>query len=234
MLGHSQGVRDEEWGEPVRQRVSALGEFFALDAVGAEGSEGAGDWRPIADLLDGPLLDERVTTTTAALEQIVRADVEARVAASTTSLGLFARLLSPAVGAHLLDLPGPDPAGLQWRVPASGPVPLRATTWRSDGLDALLTDVLDPLVSRFVDEYALSEQVVRGNAASALAGSVRMVVLARPHLASAGDALVDRLLDDGLIAGTEQSRRPFVRASCCLYYRIPGGGYCGDCVLAHR
>jgi len=25
-----------------------------------------------------------------------------------------------------------------------------------------------------------------------------------------------------------------VRASCCLFYRIPGGGLCGDCVLAHR
>ncbi|MEU7551440.1 (2Fe-2S)-binding protein [Streptomyces sp. NPDC044571] len=23
----------------------------------------------------------------------------------------------------------------------------------------------------------------------------------------------------------------FVRRSCCLYYKVPGGGFCGDCVL---
>jgi ferric iron reductase protein FhuF len=29
-------------------------------------------------------------------------------------------------------------------------------------------------------------------------------------------------------------RRPppdFLRNSCCLYYRLPDGGLCGDCVL---
>ena len=26
-------------------------------------------------------------------------------------------------------------------------------------------------------------------------------------------------------------RARFKRTSCCLYYRVPGGGYCGDCVL---
>ncbi|MGH3410268.1 MAG: (2Fe-2S)-binding protein [Streptosporangiaceae bacterium] len=24
----------------------------------------------------------------------------------------------------------------------------------------------------------------------------------------------------------------FRRHSCCLYYRLPGGGLCGDCALA--
>ena len=24
----------------------------------------------------------------------------------------------------------------------------------------------------------------------------------------------------------------FTRTSCCLFYRVPGGGLCGDCVLA--
>ncbi|MBB5937887.1 (2Fe-2S)-binding protein [Streptomyces zagrosensis] len=27
------------------------------------------------------------------------------------------------------------------------------------------------------------------------------------------------------------SRPPFRRTTCCLYYRVPGGGLCGDCVL---
>jgi FhuF 2Fe-2S C-terminal domain len=26
-------------------------------------------------------------------------------------------------------------------------------------------------------------------------------------------------------------RRFLIRRSCCLYYRVPGGGTCGDCVL---
>jgi ferric iron reductase protein FhuF len=26
----------------------------------------------------------------------------------------------------------------------------------------------------------------------------------------------------------------FRRRSCCLYYRVPGGGICGDCVLVGR
>jgi hypothetical protein len=29
----------------------------------------------------------------------------------------------------------------------------------------------------------------------------------------------------------ERPRRFLVRNNCCLYYRIPGGGTCGDCVL---
>ncbi|MGB3523980.1 MAG: (2Fe-2S)-binding protein, partial [Mycobacterium sp.] len=24
------------------------------------------------------------------------------------------------------------------------------------------------------------------------------------------------------------------RASCCLFYRTPGGGLCGDCALTHK
>ncbi|WP_372507037.1 (2Fe-2S)-binding protein [Actinomadura madurae] len=26
----------------------------------------------------------------------------------------------------------------------------------------------------------------------------------------------------------------FVRNNCCLYYRVPGGGMCGDCGLARN
>jgi hypothetical protein len=46
----------------------------------------------------------------------------------------------------------------------------------------------------------------------------------------------------GLLAGTGELRPPrppdrdwsFRRRSCCLYYRVPGGELCGDCVLSHR
>ncbi|WP_350325223.1 (2Fe-2S)-binding protein [Streptomyces katrae] len=48
------------------------------------------------------------------------------------------------------------------------------------------------------------------------------------------------LADGGALAGTGSFvHEPglgvaFVRRSCCLYYRVPGGGLCGDCVLRTR
>jgi|GEM_PF-1837329 hypothetical protein len=47
---------------------------------------------------------------------------------------------------------------------------------------------------------------------------------------------VDRatLLGTGRLRGTGQltgTGLAFRRRSCCLYYRLPGGGLCGDCCL---
>ncbi|WP_203787341.1 (2Fe-2S)-binding protein, partial [Paractinoplanes rishiriensis] len=52
-------------------------------------------------------------------------------------------------------------------------------------------------------------------------------------------AIVEAMLRLPPLAGTARLIRPdpsrnrwfLVRRNCCLYYRIPGGGYCGDCVL---
>jgi ferric iron reductase protein FhuF len=48
--------------------------------------------------------------------------------------------------------------------------------------------------------------------------------------------VAEELLARESLRGHGRYERPdrFVRASCCLFYRIPGGGLCGDCVLAHR
>ncbi|GIJ60250.1 (2Fe-2S)-binding protein [Virgisporangium aurantiacum] len=46
--------------------------------------------------------------------------------------------------------------------------------------------------------------------------------------------IVERLLARPPLAGEATVVRPpwrLRRANCCLYYRVPGGGYCGDCVL---
>ncbi|WP_375000733.1 (2Fe-2S)-binding protein [Aeromicrobium sp. CTD01-1L150] len=214
-----------------RRDVAALGDFFALEEADA-----GGDWRPVTDLLTGPELGERVAVTGAALARSCGSDVEPRVAASTTSLGLFARLLSPAIGAAVLDLPGPMHNGLQWRVAQAGPVPLRTAVWGAGSLEAMVSGVVEPLAARFTDEHALAEAIVRGNTASAVMGSVRMVVSARADLAPAAERVASSLLDSAFLAGTALPGAPFVRRSCCLYYRLPGGGYCGDCVLApqHR
>lgn len=217
--------------ESARRQVAALGDFFVVEPSGAPG-----DWRPLTDLTDGSGLGERTEATGRALEQIVGGDVEPRVAASTASLGLFARLLSPALGATLLDVPGPAPAGLQWRHAPTGPLPLRATAWSDEALTATLADVVEPLAARLETQHGLARAVVRGNAASAVMGSLRMAVTARRDLAGAADRVAAELFATAFLAGTALPGAPFVRRSCCLYYRLPGGGYCGDCVLApaHR
>jgi iron complex transport system ATP-binding protein len=37
----------------------------------------------------------------------------------------------------------------------------------------------------------------------------------------------DERLSDAIVFSDAGYRR----TSCCLYYRVPGGGLCGDCVL---
>ena len=79
-----------------------------------------------------------------------------------------------------------------------------------------------------------------GNAASAVAGGKRVLAERAPAAGRAGGARWPRrLLDAGPLAGTGGLLPPqppdrdwsFRRRSCCLYYRVPGGGLCGDCVL---
>ncbi|MFI8084838.1 (2Fe-2S)-binding protein [Kitasatospora sp. NPDC086009] len=75
----------------------------------------------------------------------------------------------------------------------------------------------------------LSGRLLDGNAASALAGALRMLdAHAAPGRARALVAAVLRrppLADTGELRGTG-----FRRTSCCLYYRVgPGTGVCGDC-----
>lgn len=215
----------------MRRELACLGEFFVLTP-----STDPGPWHPVAELLDPAVLGRRVATVGGALTGLVGGDVEPRVAASTASLGLFARLLSPALGATVLDRPGPDVDALHWRPETPGTVPLSTTRWTRESLEGTLARLLLPMVDLLHDEHGLSRQVLLGNLASAVDGSLRMVVTGRPHLAGAADALRDRLLEHPALDATALPGRPFVRRSCCLYYRLPGGGYCGDCVLApqHR
>jgi ferric iron reductase protein FhuF len=47
-------------------------------------------------------------------------------------------------------------------------------------------------------------------------------------------AIVGAMLPAGPLVGTgryESGGRVFVRDSCCLLYRVPNSGKCGDCVL---
>lgn len=217
--------------DEARRELARLGEFFAVQPA-----SDPGPWRPAADLLDPGVLGRRVEIVGTALAGMVGADVEPRVATSTASLGLFARLLSPALGAALLDLPGPAVDALRWRPETPGTVPLSSPCWARDVLDETLDQLLLPMLDVLHAEHGVSRHVLLGNLASAVNGSLRMAVASRPDLADAAGALRARLLDHRALVDAALPGEPFVRRSCCLYYRLPGGGYCGDCVLApqHR
>ena len=167
---------------------------------------------------------------------------EPRVAASIFSLGFAARLWSIGIGAvaghRLLPALGADELlfgefGGQMALHIAHPV-----AWRGDDLETGLADtVLDahltPLSTALHHLTNVSPELLRGNAASALLGAAREY---DRHRATAspgpGWRLAYRLCADERLLGTISfSETDYRRSSCCLYYRTPGGGLCGDCVF---
>jgi FhuF 2Fe-2S C-terminal domain len=157
-------------------------------------------------------------------------------------------------------LPTPGPDQLWWKPVAGGPWPFAYGTIAGvpgDGASLVATTVNDlvaPVLRAFQERFVLSPQVLWGNVASALAGAAGMLADAHldERLASTGDGAIGRagvaeragdIVAQALslppLAGTgtlvrpdpRHPRRFLVRHNCCLYYRIPGGGTCGDCVL---
>ncbi|RAY14091.1 iron reductase [Actinomadura craniellae] len=229
------------------QVVAALADVTAISAYFEIGHGPAGPgWRPFTDLFAGALGD-RVAVVAERL-----GTAETRVAASILFQGLAARLWSPALGpavAHGL-LPDLDPARLYWRPVDSGPLPLRTphpAGWITDDPDRaaaflyenVVEGLLEPLVRAVRQIVGLAPGLLWGNAASALAGTVGSIGRERPALAGPAVSLGRALLGQGVLAGTgtgdlvEPSPGGpfFLRRSCCLYYRLPGGGKCGDCAL---
>ena len=207
--------------------LARLGPFFVVEAVDE------GPWRTVEDLVSGPALAERVAWTGEALRRRAGVEVEERVAASTASLGIFARLLSPAIGATILGGPAPHPASVLWQPVEGGPMRLAARAWGRHTPSEVVETLIAPLVERLDTEHGVSTKIGWGNAASAVHGAARMAAQADQRLASAAARLLLELLEHPLLTDTADVGPPFVRRSCCLYYRLPGGGYCGDCVLAH-
>ncbi|WP_119729992.1 (2Fe-2S)-binding protein [Thermomonospora amylolytica] len=213
--------------------VAALGPFFAVSTDPAEEVDPL--WRPF------PGGVERLVDLTAAR----LGTAEPRVAASTAHLSLAARLWSPVLGCALLHGVVPSLAALRHRAAAPGVVPLWLAELRGrrperaqDLAEAVYCAVIDEqleAVNAFVRErFPVAEGLLWGNAASALIGTLRVVAAARPAHAGAARDLAARLLALGRLRGTGVLHGPglaFRRRSCCLYYRIPGGGLCGDCCL---
>ncbi|MFJ5288783.1 (2Fe-2S)-binding protein [Streptomyces sp. NPDC088348] len=176
-----------------------------------------------------------------------------RVAASTLQLGLASRLWSVALGAAVLAgrLPDLAPDRLRVRLTGEGPLELwlPETVLAPQGpqqdhpagavLAAVANAHLGPFHTALRARYGLSPHTLRGNAASALVGAVRVLNGRRPDAEARTTSLAAAVLESEPLAGSgdfiveEGLGFAFLRNNCCLYYRIPGGGLCGDCVLRH-
>jgi len=230
-------------------RIAAgIGPYFVVEHV----TDDSG-WIALASLIDNAdLLGERVHVVRTALSRVVGGDlakIEPRVAASTHALALVSRLAAPAVatGALTSTVVAPVLGEVFWRPVDRGPVPFAyrcPELVRAESPDELATAIHDhviapiiaPLVDAFADTFHLSHQVLWGNVASAIAGAATMIRSARPDHAADAIELAAALTSTPMLAGSGQYRetdgqRFFIRNNCCLFYRIPGGGFCGDCVL---
>ncbi|MEU3563833.1 (2Fe-2S)-binding protein [Kitasatospora sp. NPDC006786] len=225
---------------PDYARLAAVGPYFALDTSPADRPpEG---FRPLAELYgtgpDAPL---------AARLRVVAQRLgtgEPRVAASILHLGLAARFWSVGLGSAVLLGTVPTLEHAWVRIPDQGPLDLWAPPEPArpvagslaDQLhEAVLLGQLTPLAEAVRAAAPLSRRLLLGNAASALAGTLRVL---DAHAPDAARALAAELLDRPPLAGSGVLRAgpggtAFRRNSCCLYYRVgPGAGLCGDCCFS--
>lgn len=162
---------------------------------------------------------------------------ERRVAASIMFQGLSARLVSPVLAG--LD----EGVLLGYDEPAVRRRPGELLELRCAGLHrypdlsvpavaaVLLDRCLHPLVTQVAQVGPVAVPLLWGNVASSLVGALRAL-----EMRGGGSAELTRivagLLEFGPLAGTmAEVQGRLRRRSCCLYYRVPGGGYCGDCAL---
>ncbi|MFJ4863359.1 MULTISPECIES: (2Fe-2S)-binding protein [unclassified Streptomyces] len=222
--------------DDVLRRLAAVGPFFTVPY----GTEPPGPgFRPLT-----ALYGERLAPYVAQVGRRIGSG-PGRVAASTAQFGIVSRLWSLGLGSAALGGRVPDLSAdrVWWRMPDAGSLQL----WLPEpgpGLPAeeLGRNVLANLAvldAALRERYGVSAQVLRGNAASGLVGALRVLIDRVP-----GGAAVELagalLADGGALAGTgtfiheEGLGVAFERRSCCLYYQVPGGGLCGDCVLRAR
>ncbi|MFE9533740.1 (2Fe-2S)-binding protein [Streptomyces sp. NPDC006691] len=230
-------MHPEQWAE-----VASVGGFFALRTAASGDATGPG--RPLAALYagEGAPLSARVDAVAARLGA-----PERRVAASIAHLGLAARLWSIALGPAALHgaLPDLGAERLLWDGRRTLPDDLLLGPGGPDreaSAEALVECVVEghlaPLAEAFRRDTPVSSGLLRGNTGSALAGAVRELhgwarKSGRPEVGERALALGTELFEHPQLActGALLSGPAFRRRSCCLYYRCPGGGLCGDCVF---
>ncbi|MEU3522267.1 (2Fe-2S)-binding protein [Streptomyces sp. NPDC038707] len=236
--------------DPALAALRPLGGFFVLRTL--SGPPGDADPRRLPALADGyaegtPYERDPVAARVAVVGERLRT-AEPRVAASLAQQGLAARLWSAALGCAVLygRLPDLDARLLRWDVRATAPDDLWLTEVRPLPGDAaalagtVLHGHLEPLTAALRARHGVAAGLLWGNAGSALAATARELGRwARAHgrgdVAARTRALTGELFAHPLLDATGvRTGSSFRRRSCCLYYRVPGGGLCGDCCHSRR
>lgn len=214
--------------------ISSYQGFFAL-TVGsgsADADSGAPGWHPVwrsyadgcADLIDATARNYGTT--------------DLRIAASLVHLAHATRLWSPVLACALAHGVLPRLESLQRaddgaRLRLPEPVGDAIGDDPADGVyRAVVEQHLQPLAAGL--RVKLAPALLAGNVASALVGAARALLAARPDLRHQIVATTDALLGTGILAGSgvlTGTHLGFRRRNCCLFYRLPGGSVCGDCVF---
>ncbi|MEC3891331.1 (2Fe-2S)-binding protein [Nocardiopsis sp. LDBS1602] len=247
--------RREPGSVPMASLLADLGRintFFALEST----PPGPG-WEPVMrGEPTGPRLAAEVEGVRARIAARFGGrpeDVEWRVAASLFHQSLSSRVLSPVLAAAILYGVRMDPFHLFLRTGHDGPMTLRTIDHEAGPLpdrspeaiaawvEATALAGLSRVVHALREVGRISPRLLNGNTSSSLAGAARALAEARPERREVVEAVARRLLEGPSLKGggghTEadgHGRPVFRRTTCCLYYRVPNGGKCGDCVLLHR
>ncbi|MDW4906378.1 ferric iron reductase [Streptomyces sp. ADMS] len=226
--------------DPDLAALRALGGFFVLRTAGAPAVRPPALAQAYAHHGEEVYADS-ITFRVHAVADRIHAS-ELRVSASVAQQAFAARLWSIALGCAVLygSVPDLDPRLLHWDAAVSAPDDLWLAEVRPRPADA--ESVADLVVRGHLEHftavlharYGVAEGLLWGNAGSALAGAARELERwARGAGTDAGaraQALAAELFTHPRLAATGTlTGSAFRRRSCCLYYRVPGGGVCGDC-----
>ncbi|MCX4831801.1 (2Fe-2S)-binding protein [Streptomyces sp. NBC_01016] len=223
----STDVTPEQVTEALRD-VSRIGGFFALDTDPTQPSDADARLARAGFAERAQAVNDRYNTP------------EPRIGASIAHLGLAARLWSPVLACTLVHGIVPTMTTVEWSGEGSAlrlprPEGRRAAEFPSlaDAVHSEVDGVLEAVESGFTTKVA--PRLLAGNSASALVGSAAQLLGSRPELRTDLTRLTHELLETGRLRGTGRitgADLAFRRRSCCLFYRAPGGGKCGDCCLA--
>ena len=228
--------------------AAQLGPFFTIAPLRSRDAEQA--WWPL-NTLPADVLTRQLAATSGFLGT-GDSRIESRTLGSILHLGAAAALCSPllAVAAQHGYVPPLTAANVDIGYPPVGPLRLSLNTALTppvqparlpelaDQLIAVALDgLLEPFTARLTAIGPLPEQTLAGNAFSSLAAAARLI-----EPAAAGRrarVLVDLMSRRSPLlagAGDLHWQQPggheyFRRRNCCLFYRIPGAGTCGDCIL---
>jgi ferric iron reductase protein FhuF len=232
------------------REAAALGPFFTMALPGEAAS--TVEWHPFRQLGEPTgvaLLSDQISRLGAFL-----ATDEERAVASILHLGTASAICAPllATAALAATIPALPAEHLRFGFEGNGPIRLalsRLPPGTPPALlpalaDGLIEVALDGLLSSFTEALtaavAVPPNTLRGNVFSALAAAARLIT---PAAAGArARALVDLvarrylpLQDAGTLdwraVDAPDPQAYFRRRNCCLFYRVPGGGICGDCLL---